>query len=162
VNATIFNPLRSIGDGVASHVQLVVFAFVNIVELYVCYGVVYAADYMRLHGSGQPATGFYLSVITQLTIGFGDVYPTGYLRAVAAAQGLLGLAFFILDFARVVASLPQLEETLQPPESAPNSRTPPRLECSLLASSRCRGLHHTRAASRPLHVGKPCEFVVES
>ena len=124
VNATLFNPLRSIGNRAASRVRLVVLAFVNIVELCVCFGVVYAADYTRLHGAGQPATGFYLSVITQLTIGFGDVYPTGYLRAVAAAQGLLGLAFFILVCARVVASLPQLEEILQPSESAPNSRTP--------------------------------------
>src|SRR5215510_9363944 len=30
------------------------------------------------------------------------------------------------------------------------------------ASERCRGLHHTGAASLPMHVGKPSAFVVES
>jgi hypothetical protein len=37
-----------------------------------------------------------------------------------------------------------------------------RLECPLLASSRCRRFHHTGAASRPMHVGHPSEFVAVS
>jgi hypothetical protein len=37
-----------------------------------------------------------------------------------------------------------------------------RLECPVTASERRRGLHQTGAASLPMPVGKPSEFVVDS
>jgi len=37
-----------------------------------------------------------------------------------------------------------------------------RLACPVTASERRRGFHHTGAASLPMHVGKPSEFVVAS
>jgi hypothetical protein len=67
---------------------------------------------LTLVGAGKPVTGFYLSVITQLTIGYGDVYPTGWLRVVAAIQGLVGALFIILVIARLVASLRPIREFL--------------------------------------------------
>jgi hypothetical protein len=105
VNASLFDPLRHVAYRRKAFVRSAILAFLNFVELTVCFGILYAADYRRLANAGRPITGFYLSVITQLTIGYGDVYPTGYLRGVAATQGLIALAFVVLVFAQLVASL---------------------------------------------------------
>jgi hypothetical protein len=75
VNATLFDP----DDVVSSSARMLVLAAFNFVELILCFGVVYATNYQMLMGAGRPVTGFYLSVITQLTIGYGDVYrPAGF------------------------------------------------------------------------------------
>jgi hypothetical protein len=134
VNAAIFDSLSGRRDNrVASTTRMVVLAFLNFVELFVCFGVVYAADLLRLEGAGQPLTAFYFSIITQLTIGFGDVYPTGYLRIVVALQGLVGVTFIVLLLARFVAALPHIETILEPEavegaaeQSAPGDAKKPR------------------------------------
>ncbi len=108
VNATLFDALSGRSDEcVASRSRMIVLAGVNFIELCVCYGVIYAADYAKLRGAGTPITAFYFSVITQLTIGYGDVFPVGWLRLVAAAQGLTGILFVVLVFGRFMAALPQ-------------------------------------------------------
>jgi len=68
--------------------------------------VIYALNYHSLYGAGRPITAFYFTIITQLTIGYGDVYPTGWLRVVAAVQGLTAAVFVISVFARAIAALP--------------------------------------------------------
>lgn len=109
VNATLFDALSGRPDErVTSRARMIVLSGVNFVELWLCFGVIYATDYVRLRGAGRPVTAFYLSIITQLTIGYGDVYPTGWLRLVAAAHGLTGILFVILVFGRFMASLPQI------------------------------------------------------
>ncbi len=109
VNATLFDALSGRPDErVASRARMLVLAAVNFIELLLCFGVIYATDYLALRGAGRPVTAFYFSIITQLTIGYGDVYPTGWLRVVAAMQGLVGILFVILVFGRFMASLPQL------------------------------------------------------
>ncbi len=113
VNVAVFDRLKGRPDKkVASFVRLVVLSFVNFLELCVCFGLVYASNWHQLKGAGQPATGFYLSAITQLTIGFGDVYPTGYLRAFSAFQGIISLLFAALVFSRFVGTLPQIHAIL--------------------------------------------------
>ena len=114
-NVTVFDRLSGHSDArLTSVARSLVLAFVNFMELVVCFGIVYAAAYTRLHGAGQPLTAFYFSVITQLTIGYGDVYPTGYLRVVAASQGLVSLLFVVLVFARFVGTLPPEGALLEP------------------------------------------------
>jgi hypothetical protein len=106
VNVTLFDPLSGRPDErVASRARMVTLAGVNFIELLLCFGLIYANDYQRLAHAGRPLTAFYFSVITQLTIGYGDVYPTGWLRVVAATQGLVGLLFVLLVFGRFIASL---------------------------------------------------------
>ena len=110
VNATILDSLSGRSDErVASRARMVIIAAINFIELCVCFGVLYASDLPRLHGAGQAATAFYFSVITQVTIGYGDVNPTGWLRIVAAFQALISLIFVILVFGRFVAALPQVQ-----------------------------------------------------
>ena len=116
VNAAVFDSLSGRPDNrVTSSARMLVLAFVNFVELWTCFGVVYAADYTRLKGAGQAATAFYLSIITQLTIGYGDVYPTGYLRSLAAIQGLVSIVFIVLVFTRFVSTLPHMKTLLEEP-----------------------------------------------
>ena len=81
-----------------------VLAAINYVDLMLWFGLIYALNYQLLNGAGQPATAFYFSVITQLTIGNGDVSPTGWLRIIAAAQGLIGALFVIVVLGRAVSA----------------------------------------------------------
>ena len=109
--------MEGIGESrarVASFTRSMVLALVNFGELCICFGVIYATDYGRLHGAGQPMSGLYFSVITQLTIGYGDIYPTGYVRGIAAVQGMVALIFLVLVFARVVQSLPARQGAYKP------------------------------------------------
>ena len=86
--------------------RTLVLAGINYVELALCFGMIYALNYHSLHGADRPITAFYFSVITQLTIGYGDVYPMGWMRVLAAAQGLIGAFFAIGVFARAITALP--------------------------------------------------------
>lgn len=111
VNTTLFDALGGRPDElVGSRVRMLVLAGLNFVELLLCFGVIYATNYQGLMGAGKPVTGFYLSVITQLTIGYGDVYPTGWLRIVAAIQGLVGALFILLVIGQLLASLRPMRE----------------------------------------------------
>ncbi len=111
VNTTLLDALSGRPDErVSSIIRIIVLTGVNFIELLLCFGVIYATNYMSLSGAGKAITGFYFSIITQLTIGYGDVYPTGWLRIVAAVQGLIGIVFIILVFGRVMASFPQMHD----------------------------------------------------
>jgi hypothetical protein len=118
VNTTLFDGLSGRPDNcVASRARMIVLAGVNYIELCACFGIIYAAycanqNCCHLSGAGSPLTAFYFSIITQLTIGYGDVHPMGWLRIVAAAQGLIGTIFVVLVFARLVAALPQIKGVL--------------------------------------------------
>jgi hypothetical protein len=68
------------------------------------FGLAYALNYQSLRGASRPADDFYFSVITQLTIGYGDVSPESLLRIVAAAQGLFGALFVIVVLGRAVSA----------------------------------------------------------
>jgi hypothetical protein len=61
-------------------------------------------------GAGRPITGYYFSAVTQLTIGYGEVYATNWLRIVAVAQGLLGVIFITLVFGRILASFAPMKD----------------------------------------------------
>jgi hypothetical protein len=106
VNAALFDAISGRQDEkVASVPRSVTLAGINFLELIICFGIVYAGNFHSLQGAGQPVTAFYFSAITQFTIGYGDVHPTGWLRVVAALQGLFGFSFVVLVFARFLPSL---------------------------------------------------------
>jgi Ion channel len=106
---------------VISPVRTLILAAINYVELMVCFGLVYALNYRNLvdqshsvpaplwfqhPSSAEPITAFYFSVITQLTIGFGDVYATGWLRIIVVVQGLIGALFVIVVLGRAISASP--------------------------------------------------------
>lgn len=108
-SVTVFARLsRRTDDSIVSAPRMVFLAFVNFAELAACFGTVYALDLARLHGADGVVAAYYFSLITQLTIGFGDIVPTGYLRLVVVLHGAVAVAFFTLVFARLMTALPEL------------------------------------------------------
>jgi hypothetical protein len=99
---------------VISPLRTLILAGINYVELALCFGVLYALNYKSLSGADRPITAFYFSIITQLTIGYGDVSPTGYLRLLVVVQGMLSALFVITVFARAIAELPIHKERDRP------------------------------------------------
>jgi len=108
-SVTIFDRMgRRTDDTLISAPRMVFLAFVSFGELAACFGTVYALDLHMLQGADEIITAYYFSMITQLTIGYGDVVPTGYLRLIAAIHGGVAVAFFTLVFARLMTALPSL------------------------------------------------------
>ena len=89
---------------VASRERLALLALISYCELVVCFAVVYASDLPMLRGAAGVLDALYFSVWTQLTISFGRPLPDGWLRPVAAAQGLLGLLFIAVIVARMIGT----------------------------------------------------------
>jgi hypothetical protein len=105
-------------EGIVASVQRTfILAAVNFLELGLCFGLFYALHKDLLGGEVGALTGFYFSFITQLTIGFGDVHPMGWLRIVAVIQGLTAALFVLLVFGKIVASLRPLEPISQNDET---------------------------------------------
>jgi hypothetical protein len=113
VNMTLFDALRAASEHyVASFVRLVVLGYVNFAELIINFASIYGAFPGQLQGAKGPWDALYFSVITQLTIGYGDILPMSGLRAVVGAQALGGLAFLALVFVRTISALPEVKQIL--------------------------------------------------
>lgn len=78
----------------------------NFIELVIWFGLVYVvAPFQQC--SVSFGSRFYFSAVTQLTIGYGDITPLGWAKAVAVGQGVLGWVVTVIVIARFVSSLPQ-------------------------------------------------------
>ena len=115
VNASIFDAINNRPDNlVASKARMVILSLINFFELVICFGIIYALNFSLLSSEEAfpKVSSFYFSTITQLTIGYGDLSPTSYLMIVASLQGLLGLLFVVLVFARFIAVLPKIDSLI--------------------------------------------------
>ncbi len=110
-------------SGAALHLVIsakrsVILGFANFCELIICFGGLYAAfpDLIAVPGDGAKdiVTFIYLSVITQLTIGYGDVSPLGWMRLVVGLQGLSGLLLITLTIGRFVSLIRFVEYGVRP------------------------------------------------
>ncbi len=109
VNMSVFDQLRTDKTLViSSAVRTLVLSFLNYIELLVCFAIIYASMHGLLLGSSGWLDDLYFSVVTQLTIGYGDIRPIGWARLVSVAQGLIAVAFTILIFGRIVSVLPAI------------------------------------------------------
>lgn len=114
VNMSVFDQLRSDERLViSSAVRTLVLSFLNYVELLVCFGILYTSLPGSLAGSTGWIDDLYFSVVTQLTIGFGDIRPIGTARLIASAQGLVSVIFTILMLGRIVSVLPKIDTVMK-------------------------------------------------
>lgn len=121
VNVALFDYIRGRPDNkVASKTRLALLGMLNYLELMICFSIVYACCTESLvvqehiPKDALSWNALYFSVLTQLTISFGDVTPKGAFRAVAGLQALVGWAFIVLIFARTISALPRIEEVVSP------------------------------------------------
>jgi hypothetical protein len=114
VNLSVFDQLRSRGKLMISNaVRTLVLSFLNYIELLVLFGILYTTINPLLVGSEGWLDALYFSIVTQLTIGYGDIRPIGAARVVTAMQGLIAVAFTILIFGRIVSVLPRIESVMK-------------------------------------------------
>ena len=112
VNVTIFDPMdRPAGEHqTASIGRALVLGLINYLEIMLLFAVVYAAYLPRLRNAGGWSDAVYFSAITQATLGYGDLLPTGHLRWFVSAQGFLGIGFPVLVIGRFISALPGIRE----------------------------------------------------
>jgi len=114
VNLSVFDQLRTEERLViSSAVRTLVLSFLNYIELLVCFGILYTTMGDQLVGSAGWLDDLYFSVVTQLTIGYGDIRPIGWARFVSVAQGLISVAFTILILGRIVSVLPKIATVMK-------------------------------------------------
>jgi hypothetical protein len=114
MNLTIFDRLRLHNNQhyVAAIARTVVLSLWNFLEAIICFGIIYAAHLDKLKNATDRFDAFYFSTVTQLTIGYGDLFPMSSLRAVAMTQGLFGFLLGVFAISRVVAFLPKTQSVL--------------------------------------------------
>ena len=122
VSLTVFDQLRATrGHRIASISRTLVLSFVNFAELLACFAVLYASaptSFDPDHPLNGCLNALYFSVVTQLTIGYGDILPLGAARALVAVQSVVGIVFTVLIFGRVVSLLPGIDAILQDPRGS--------------------------------------------
>jgi hypothetical protein len=113
MNLNIFDRLRIAGGRhyVTSLARTAILSVWNFFEVSICFGVIYSSHLAQLSRS-HPLDPYYFSVVTQLTIGYGDVSPVGGTRFLAVTQGLLGFLIAVIVVSRIVAFLPATEPIL--------------------------------------------------
>jgi len=120
LNTLVFDYARGRTDGrTASSSRLLVLSIVNVAELALWFAIVYALNVHLLCGATARADSLYFSVLTQFTVGYGDIHPIGILRTIAAIQVFCGFILSVLVLARAVSSLPHVAGLLDPPSSGP-------------------------------------------
>ncbi|TWU12272.1 Ion channel [Symmachiella macrocystis] len=124
VNVVLFDRLRddpARPHPMASLTRTLLLTSINFFELILLFAVVYlsypenvvsSTDIGDAAKAATPCDALYFSVITQLTIGYGDLKPVGWGRLVASIQGIVGFIFVILVLARFISSLPQITTVL--------------------------------------------------
>jgi len=96
---------------VASNPRVVILGLINYWELVLSFGTFYAFFKHHIgHGSSTVLDSFsplYLSVITQSTIGYGDLWPTDWLRWLACLQTGVAILVLLLIIGRFITNLPK-------------------------------------------------------
>jgi len=114
VNLALFDRLgdskeaSDTSQGVQDVTRSLVLLLGNFFELILWFGLAYV-PLPFAQGMGSFWSRFYFSAVTQLTIGYGDLTPLGWGKAVAVAQGTLGWVLTVIVIARFVGSLPRIQ-----------------------------------------------------
>jgi hypothetical protein len=110
MNLNVFQRLRLPSSDdllVVALARIVILSVWNFIELMILFGLIYASNLALLNPASTIFGALYFSVVTQLTIGYGDVAPHGVLRLVTMIQGILGFLVAVFAVSRVIAFLPK-------------------------------------------------------
>jgi len=110
INMNIFDRIR-LGERkhyVSGVTRTLVLSLWNFLELILCFSIIYSVMLKYIKNAETVCDAYYFSVITQLTIGYGDLSPLGPLRFVAPFQGVVGFLFGLFVLTRFIAFLPQI------------------------------------------------------
>ena len=115
-NLNVFSSLRMHGRPrrVPSLARILILSLWSFVEVAFCFGGLYATAPSAF---SAPFTTFYdpyyFSMVTQLTIGYGDIFPIGAMRLLVATQGMFGFMLGAIVLGRIVSLLPRVEPLLR-------------------------------------------------
>lgn len=107
-NVSIFGQLGTEYPEVEDITRSLVLLVLNYVELIGWFGLIYLVCELKNVSSFYDP--FYFSVMTQLTVGYGDIKPIRIAKAVAGVQATLGWAMTVLILARFISSLPIIRD----------------------------------------------------
>lgn len=107
LNIALFDALR-LGrrrHSVASAERVVLLLLLNYIEIVILFGAVYATLNGVVRNSSGWHDAYYLSLMTQATVGYGDVAPQHVGKIIASTQTLLGVLLVVIILSRMVALL---------------------------------------------------------
>lgn len=108
VNMILFDGLRFKQNLIAKYSRAIILLIWNYIELIIIFGYIYFVFKNNLCGYKSIIDTYYFSTITQLTIGYGDLHPIGWLKFISGIQGIIGTLFLVLIIAKVINLLPNL------------------------------------------------------
>jgi len=110
INFHLFDALRlaPAPQRVATLARVMLLSVWNFFELILLFGIIYASPFGTLNMPMTAWDGLYFSAITQFTIGYGDILPLGWTRAIVGAQTSVGFVFALFALSRMIAFLPPL------------------------------------------------------
>jgi len=95
---------------VAQILRILVLITINYSELWLCFAALYGVNLSYVKNAADAWDAAYFSGVTQLTIGYGDLLPLGWLRLLVLVQGWIGTMFLLLILGRLIAAMPLLQE----------------------------------------------------
>lgn len=107
----LFDPYRTHYTSeykISSTVRSIILGFLNYLELIFAFAIIYRINghlIGAVGGANEYMSSLYLSAVTQLTVGYGDLRPLGFLRLVTSLQAFFGLALLSLFVARFISLL---------------------------------------------------------
>lgn len=104
---------------VASIQRIVILGIFSYIEVGLCFGGIYIFGAANLKPPVDSLNAIYFSFITQLTIGYGDIEPTGWSKIIVCIQGLVGILLLVCYVSHFVGLLPRLESARRENVSSP-------------------------------------------
>lgn len=109
VNLILFDHIRIPENRIAKYSRSVILLIVNYIEIVLIFGFIYWHFNLHFNKVVDIYDAYYFSGITQLTIGYGDIFPKDWMRLVVLIQGFISTIFSFLVLAKIISLIPDLK-----------------------------------------------------